>query len=511
MRGKDLEHEGGERGEWREGNSTQRRRGVKVLNKIFNKYRLQGKLTQVLAGFPRLHAQAVLRPVRSRLPSHHVIMPPMRRQRPRFRPVYLLVVPVVCLVAFLVYNIPFVHEKLSWRLDELRTRIFYAINPPQEVVFVPQEAATTPQASSTPEPSATPQLTPTATPTLAGPTRTFTPVPTDTPTPTPLPQSVRLKGIRHEYQKWNNCGPANLSMALSFWDWQGDQLDVAGVVKPNSRDKNVMPYEMETFVEQQPGLQALVRPGGDVDMVKRLLAAGFPVLIEKGFEGDSFDGWMGHYEVISGYDDAQQKFWVYDSYVGPDYDFTIDYETVLRNWRAFNYTYLVIYPTERETEVLSLLGAQADETYNFQYAAQLASDEIYALTGRDQYFAWYNRGSSLVKLQDFAGAAEAYDQAFLLYAEIPEDLRPWRMLWYQTGPYFAYYYAGRYYDVIALATSTIGQTEEPAFEETWYWRGMAKLALGDSAGAIEDFQTSLKWHPAFEPSVYQLSLLGIEP
>ncbi|OGO41620.1 MAG: hypothetical protein A2W36_04675 [Chloroflexi bacterium RBG_16_58_14] len=330
-------------------------------------------------------------------------------------------------------------------------------------------------------------------------------------TPTPLLESVRLTGITHDYQKWNNCGPATLAMALSYWGWQGDQLDAAAFLKPNARDKNVMPYEMETFVEEVAGLQAVVRVGGELELVKQLVAAGFPVLIEKGFEGASFDGWMGHYEVVSGYDNARSVFWVYDSYVGPDDDFTVEYDVVLRNWRAFNYIYLVIYPAEREAEVFSILGPQADETYNFQYAAQKASDEIFALTGRDQYFAWYNRGTSLVKLQDYSGAAEAYDQAFASYAQIDEKLRPWRMLWYQTGPYFAYFYSGRYYDVLTLADNTITHAEEPAIEESFYWRAMAKMALGDTAGAIEDFQTSLVWHVGFEPSSYQLALLGIEP
>ena len=35
--------------------------------------------------------------------------------------------------------------------------------------------------------------------------------------------AAMLTGILHQFQMWNNCGPANLSMALSFWDWKGDQ------------------------------------------------------------------------------------------------------------------------------------------------------------------------------------------------------------------------------------------------------------------------------------------------
>jgi tetratricopeptide (TPR) repeat protein len=430
---------------------------------------------------------------------------------------YLLVIPVLLGLAILLYNVPFVHSRLAWRVDNLYARIQYAINPPEQAVFLPQEQDLVNQIVQTTLTAAVPSATPNPTSTL-GPTRTqpgSTPVPTLTITPTQeptaIPSSVQLTGFVHEYQKWNNCGPANLSMALSYWDWKGDQLDVAGVVKPNSRDKNVMPYELADFVNGNTALRAVVRVGGDLDTLKRLTAAGFPVIVEKGFEGERFDGWMGHYEVVSGYDDTKSAFWVYDSYVGPDRDWTIPYSEVLANWQAFNYIYLLIYPPEREDEVISLLGSQWDETYNSQVAAQKSSEEIYTMSDRQQYFAWFNRCTNLVRLQDYAGAAAAYDEAFALYPAIPEKERPWRMIWYQTGPYFAYYYTGRYYDVINLTTITLDAATEPALEESFYWRGMANLALGATESAIADFQSSLEWHPGFEPSVVQLEALGVTP
>jgi tetratricopeptide (TPR) repeat protein len=85
------------------------------------------------------------------------------------------------------------------------------------------------------------------------------------------------------------------------------------------------------------------------------------------------------------------------------------------------------------------------------------------------------------------------------------------MLWYQTGPYFAYYHSGRYYDALNLANTTIITANEPAIEESWYWQAMAKSALGDIDGAISDYRTSLEWHPEFGPTLSQLQLLGVEP
>jgi tetratricopeptide (TPR) repeat protein len=233
------------------------------------------------------------------------------------------------------------------------------------------------------------------------------------------------------------------------------------------------------------------------------------VIVEKGFEGVRFDGWMGHYEVVNGYDDLKQAFYVQDSYDGPN--LKVSYEDMEKHWRAFNNTYVVIYPPEREAEVVSILGPHADPTYNYQAALQKSTDETGSLTGRDQFFAWYNRGTDLVGLHDYQGAAVAYDAAFANYPSIPEEERPWRMLWYQTGPYFAYYHTGRYQDVIDLATTTLDAMSEPVLEESYYWRGMARLALGDTEGALADFRKSIEVHPDFQPALEQLQLLGVEP
>ena len=74
---------------------------------------------------------------------------------------------------------------------------------------------------------------------------------------------------------------------------------------------------------------------------------------------------------------------------------------------------------------------------------------------RDQFFAWFNAGTSLVYLQDYAGAAPCMTKHSIFTPASPKISRPWRMLWYQTGPYFAYYYAGRFQDVISLADQTL--------------------------------------------------------
>ena len=43
-----------------------------------------------------------------------------------------------------------------------------------------------------------------------------------------------------------------------------------------------MPYEMVDFVNEHTTYKAMFRYGGDLDLLKRLIAAGFPVITEKG-------------------------------------------------------------------------------------------------------------------------------------------------------------------------------------------------------------------------------------
>jgi tetratricopeptide (TPR) repeat protein len=427
-----------------------------------------------------------------------------------------LVVIACGVLTTLVYQLPPIHDRLSWRLQDLSTQIRYLLNPPERAVFVPDESEDMQSALETlnSKPTATffDPSTPTTTlpPTLPGPTETPTISPSPIPEPTPIPGAVLLTGVTHEYQQMNNCGPATLSMALSYWGWVGDQRDTRAVLRPNFAsidDKNVSPYEMAAYVEEQTEFSALVRVGGDIDTIKRLVAAGFPVIIEKGFQPPKED-WMGHYELITGYDDSRQRFTTQDSYIMPDFPVPYD-DLSARWWRDFNYVYLVIYPLDRETDLLSILGPHADPPKNFEVAIQYAGEEVKTLTGRDIFFAWYNLGTNLLGVTDYIGAAHAYDQAFSVYAGLSEEERPWRTLWYQVGPYEAYFHTGRYQDVINLANQTLSFLGTPILEESLYWRGLSREAIGDLESAIVDLVKAAEINPSSTDVLAQLQRLGV--
>ena len=409
----------------------------------------------------------------------------------------------LCLLAAILYNLPPVHDRLAWRVDNVMVAIRRTINPPEEVVFVPQEQVdaivnATMTALSAPTATSIPEL-------------TATPAPSLVPSPTlgPIPASASLSGIRHEYQQFNNCAPASLSMVLSYWGWTGDQFQTRLYLRPSfaQDDKNVNPFEIVDYVEQNTQFDALWRVGGSLEILKRLTAAGFPVLVEKGLDPHD-DAWLGHYQIVSGYDDTRRQFWVYDSYEGPAEAWGVPYDVIGQFWRHFNFAYVVVFPPERAAEVHAILGPHSDPQQNFRLAAELAVTEASSLTDREQFFAWFNRGANLVHLGDYVGAAQAYDMAFSLYAALPQDERPWRLLWYQDGAYAAYYHTGRYQDVINLAQSTLVNVDKPVLEETYYWRGMAKEALGDRAGALEDLQRAYTLNPNSTPAGPELQRLG---
>jgi len=435
------------------------------------------------------------------------------------KPIILIILALVGIGVVILF-LPPVWSRVSFHAKQIYADIYYKLNPPQQAVFNP--AQNTPDDIATAVQATLQALMPSATATPQ-PIDQFTP--TSTATQLPLPASVQLKGVNPEAQMWNNCGPATLSMTLSYWGWKGNQEDTAAILKPNQRDKNVMPYEMVDFVNGQTDLRALIRMGGDLYTIKSLIKAGFPVLLEKGYEPvdrtSNELGWMGHYNLVIGYDDAKQEFNTMDSYLLVFLDekdrvkskgFPVTYDQMISNWRAFNNVFIVVYPPDQENDVLNALGQLSDETNSYHVAYDRSVAETSSLTDvRDRYFAWFNAGTSLVKLQDYAGAASAYDTAFSLYPTIPEAARPYRMLWYQTGPYYAYYYTARYQDVINLAETTMATESEGVLEESFHWKALAELELGQRDSAIADLRSALKAHPGFAPSYDQLVNLGETP
>jgi hypothetical protein len=293
-------------------------------------------------------------------------------------------------------------------------------------------------------------------------------------------------------------------MNLSFYGSPLDQAAIGGALRTHEDDKNVAPGELVEYARSQ-GYVAELRIGGSAGLLRRLLSNGVPVLVETWYEPEggpvSADG-LGHYRLLTGYDDAGRYWIAYDSLSysdavpGDTYrGIQLSYADFDRYWQIFNRTYLLIYPPAQDAFVRGLLGAAADASA--MWPAAYAEAQAAVAATPDDGIAWFNLGADALQVGNVAEAASAFDQARAL------GLPP-RLLWYEYAPLAAYYAAGQYADVLAVTDEVFAETE--SVEDVHYWRGMALAALGRAEEARAAWQRALELNPRFLPA--QIALAG---
>lgn len=447
-----------------------------------------------------------------------------RSRRTDLRPAFMWVVTTLLLFAILGVGFLIVRtlmgDWLDLKLDSARYRVLQLLPEPERPDFVPTpllantnagvptlvwqgnvvQHVTVPTLAPTNASSATPvplTVTPYATelpprqPTLAA---SPVPVVVESVRLNPIQPAVQLTGVVHEAQRFNNCGPTTLRMYFSFFGYTKDtQVEIANVLKPNKDDRNVSPEELIAFAQSR-GFHAIVRVNGNLERLKQILSNNLPVMIEEGYDPPrAHEGWMGHYLLLTGYDAVGIT--AQDSYNGPNQH--VPWQNVDETWRNFNRTYLLIYTDAQAPLVREILGEDMDDATMYARAAQRAQDEWKA--NPKDAFAAFNLGSSLVGLREYDSAAQAFDQARQLKL-------PWRMLWYQFGPYEAYYQTGRYQELVALTDATLKPTGD--LEESYYYKGLALEKLGRGDEARKMFQIALKYNPNYYVAQEALKKLG---
>jgi tetratricopeptide (TPR) repeat protein len=408
----------------------------------------------------------------------------------------LLAVMGLLLVSVFLYQLPPIKQRLDWRLDFFWTYVRGIVNPADQMP-TPLVQTTQNAIQLTPSPTLSPTQTATATP---GPTATVM------PSPTPLPESVSLLAPAWEKQDINNCGPAALAMHLRYWGWEGDQFTISDLIKPLREDRNVNVEELVYYVRTRAGwLNAEFRVGGTIDLLKELIAAGFPVMIEESFTFEepfwpNDDLWAAHYQLLTAYDDTTQTFIGQDSFYGAD--LKISYDVLDEHWKIFNRVFILLYLPEQEGRIREILGEDWDVENNRRRALETARLETDA-NAQDAY-AWFNLGSNLVYFGEYAEAARAYDKARQIGL-------PQRMLRYQFGPFFAYFHSGRIDELMALTEYALERT--PNAEEALLWRGWAfyRLPQPDVNEAINLWRKALENHPNYEDALYALEFVGSTP
>ncbi|MBN2305760.1 MAG: C39 family peptidase [Anaerolineae bacterium] len=371
------------------------------------------------------------------------------------------------------------------------------------------------QASATATPIPTVQLPTVLPPTPVPPVASTTPIvvtvwyPSDFPTVGPdvvqdylASLSAQIENVPYEPQGWNNSGPAALSMVLQYYHWDGTQEDVAAWTKPGPEDKWVTPWQLAAFANEQAGLQAIYRMGGTLDALKRMVAAGYPVIVNI---GSGSEEWYGHYAVVTGYDDVTGTVRLHDSFRGADQ--TISYDELDESWRQFNRTFIVVYRITEQYAVANALGNLLHPVQAINLSLESARQDV-SSNPRD-IWGWLNMGRAYTAQGDYNSAVTAYEQALAI--EIPLDLY-WRLLWYAPEIYEAYYGAGDYETLITLADQTLDTTEW--VEDSVYWLAMAYAAQGQTEDASAEFSRLLRLNPNYFAALrwkFQIEALGPLP
>lgn len=349
---------------------------------------------------------------------------------------------------------------------------------------------------ATARPTDTPTVTPSPTATHT-PTATPSPTPSPTATPTPLVHMPPATGVvlvsplPHVFQRLNNCGPASISMVLAHFGITQSQEDVAQIVRPSAGDINVRFDEVADYLNAQ-GLRTRYGVEGTPELLALFVSNGVPVIIESWIE---YQGGIGHFRVVRGFDADTQRLIVHDPLGGADLRFS--YEVLDAGWQAFNRHYLAVYRSEREPIVAAILGEDYDEQAMRRRALDAALARVEDQPGNG--YDWLNLGDDYAALGQYAEARQAYEQAMDLAL-------PNRLLWYHYEPLEVYNAIGEYQRTIELTTAIIRRTN--GLEEMYYLRGMAYQGLGELERAGADYQAALARNPNYVAAQEALSALS---
>jgi tetratricopeptide (TPR) repeat protein len=283
---------------------------------------------------------------------------------------------------------------------------------------------------------------------------------------------------------------------MSYWGVSFTQDEAAAFLKPNPEDPNVRPDEIAAFVATKDYL-AMIRINGNIGLLKRIILAGYPVLIESGYDPEPQTvGWTSHYLTLVGFSDEDKSFIAMDTYRRPNWAYP--YEEIDKYWRQFNRRYIIIYRSDQAAAVASLVGEDIND--QIMYANALNTTQLELSLDRNDAFGWFNLGYDLTESGRYEDAVSAFDQARILGL-------PSRFLWYQFTIFDAYLAVGGKYneDVLTLTDDVL---EKKATEEAFYYKGLALAAQGKTDAARQQLRQAIRFNSNFEEARKALAKLG---
>lgn len=311
--------------------------------------------------------------------------------------------------------------------------------------------------------------------------------PTPLPTPTValvIPPSEKiLQGGTHVFQTFNNCGPASLSMILSYYGLSVSQQELGLALRPHQNPQGINDDKSVTLSElaeksKEYGFIPYHRPGGTEKLIKLFLAHDMPVITRTTTKPTQD---IGHFRVIKGYDEPTGEFIQDDSLQGKNLRYT--YENFNNLWQTFGYEFLALVPHDKKDIAEAILGPLTDEKAAWLAAAESA--RTIHTQKPDDFRAAFNLSVALYHAGDYLGSAKEFESV--------EHRLPFRTLWYQIEPILAYYELEDYDRVFAI-TEKILTNENRAFSELYLIRGDIYKKQGNIEAARTEYEKAIRYN-----------------
>lgn len=316
--------------------------------------------------------------------------------------------------------------------------------------------------------------------------------------PVEVPIAKIIENDYHIFQTFNNCGPAALSMALSYFNIHKSQKELGQDLRPyqnpqgDNDDKSVTLSELE-FKAREFDLITFHRPNGNIALLERFLAEGIPIITRTQLEAGED---IGHYRVVKGYDKIKKEIIQDDSLQGHNLRYSyVQFENL---WKMFNYEYLVIVPKDKKHIVESILGEEVDIKVAWTNAAKTAEKAL-NLNSEDIY-SRFNLSIALYYMGDFTGAIREFESV--------ENKLPFRTLWYQIEPLLAYYKIGDYSKIMSVSDK-IFSNQNRAYSELYILRGDVFKDQGKIALAKAEYEKAVYYNRNLKTAAAALEALQL--
>lgn len=304
-----------------------------------------------------------------------------------------------------------------------------------------------------------------------------------TPSLNPVPSSKILVNNYYAKQTFNNCGPASLSMALSYYGINVSQKVLGDSLRPyqhptgNNDDKSVTLDELAQEA-QKYGLVAYHKPNGDIELIKQFITYDFPVITRTWLDTDDD---IGHFRVVKGFDESKQSIVQDDSYNGPNLSYT--YDAFNRLWEKFDYEYLVLVPDDKRKIAETIIGMNMDEKY--AWSQTVKRNEKKLSQNPADIYARFNLSVAYYHLEEYQRSVDEFEKV--------ENQLPFRKLWYQREPIEAYFRLKDYEKVLSI-TDRIINNHNLAYSELYILRGRIFQEQGNFKKAEEEYQKAITYN-----------------